>query len=259
MREIWIQKSGTQDLRTYGWEVQELGRTLPARRGENWTVPGVDGESYVSGKPWAAGAIDLRLIVRAVNATTGAVTTTSSEHLEDNLDTVLGLLTGDRASLRTRTIQSDGTTGNPTREALIEVLEEVDVKASGPYNREMVVRCHMATPFWRELPELTSENIVGTYDAGGNAPITDAALTFSSGTDMRLTNNTNGDWVEFAGSAGTTTLDLSGPVPTVTGTLSLADMTRKRRRIFRLEPGTNSIALTGGGSVASDHYTKWHS
>lgn len=237
-------------LTTQSWE------TLPRVRGTDLRLPGVDGAVYRPEKPRDVKDFEIPLVVFPVDRTTGLVTTTAYQHMQENLDFLFGKAApvGSQATVRK---QVDAL---PVREILAELVDGVDV---GPYRenpttRALVLRWSAAIPYWRELPILASGS-PPTYNPGGNAPVTDAVITFTGGTDPRLTNNTTGDWIELSGTlASPVVVDVGARTVTQGGSPVLDLFSRNLRRWMTFRPAANSLTLTGGGSVSIAGYRKWY-
>lgn len=232
-----------------GWE------NVSGYRGSDLLIPGVDGALHRPDKPRAAKDFEIPLVVFGVDRVTGLVSTSPAQHVRDNLDWLLGLAipVGAQASIR-KVLDVD-----PAREILAELADGVDVGPYGasPVARALVLRFRASTPYWRELPALAAGS-PPTYTPGGNAPVTDAVLTFTGGSPARLTNNTTGDWVELSSATPAVTVDVGARTVVQSGSSALDLFTRNRRRWMTFVPGSNSLTLTGGGTVSIAAYRKWH-
>lgn len=233
---------------TSGWE------GFPGRRGSNIEIPGVTGSFFVRDKPYPERSFSLALVVFPWDST-GAVTTTPGQHIQTNIDTLFDELTANVLISVQKSVDA-----GPTREALCEVVNTIDVGPYGshPYARAFVVQFNVPDAFWRELPQITGEGPPSTTP-GGNAPVHDPVVTLNGGTDTRLTNTTNGDWVEITGALGGTPVIIDVGARTVTqGGTPIKDRFRtNNRRWFTLFTATNNLSVSGGGTASIDYYRKW--
>lgn len=238
-------------LSTDGWE------NIPGFRGEDLRVPGVDGAIWRPNKPRDVKEFELPVVIFGVDRTTGLVTTSPPQHIRDNLDHLFRLLNPILTQVQIRKVIST----DPEREILCQLADGADV---GPYQRNpltraIVLRFTATIPYWRTIPALAPAS-PPTFNPGGNAPVTDAVITFTGGSTPRLTNTSTGDWIELSGSIGSpVTVDVGARTVTQGGISALNLFTRLRRRWMIFRPVTNNLTLTGGGSVSIDAYTKWHS
>ncbi len=181
--------------------------------------------------------------------TSGQVTTSPLEHMQDNIDTLLGLFHSSGLLTITRTLP-DGLT---TRVIEGKVLNSFQVKQLGTFLKRFTVRLDLPYPFWRQG---SVKNVNGTgalvLTNNGNAPIHNAVITFT--TAGRLTVNATGDYIES--SAAGVVVDLGAWTVTQGGSPAdnlLSDYNRPWFVDF--QPGANSLTATG--TVSIDFYDSY--
>lgn len=238
---------------TDGWDA------MPARRGSNIEIPYRHGSLVVPEKFYRPKRMLLSVLVLPHDAS-GAVTHAEGAraHIRENLDDLFGALYSDALISLQRTEPDYPGAGTVTWESLVEVTEVVPVdSAIGVLARRVLLRLTMPSPFWRILPEKTGET-PPTVTNDGNAPVSDMVITFTGGATPRLTNSTTGDYIEIADAAmaNPVTVDVGARTVTQNGSPADALLVRARDRWMEFAPGANSLALTGGGSVSIDFYSK---
>jgi hypothetical protein len=118
-----------------------------------------------------------------------------------------------------------------------------------------------ADPFWRSTT-LQSLNPVPTLTVGGNAPVDDAEIVFTGGTDATLTHTDSGAVVALEGatpSGGVRCYVKTGFAARVTGGTDWSEFFFQNMPfIVELDSGaSNAFTLTGGGSVVVEFRNKW--
>lgn len=118
-----------------------------------------------------------------------------------------------------------------------------------------------ASPFWRSTT-LQSLNPVATLAVGGNAPVDDAEIVFTGGTDATLTHTDSGAVVALEGATpggGVRVFCRTGFAETVTGSLNHSEfLFSNKPYILELDAGvSNAFSLSGGGSVVIEFRNKW--
>lgn len=204
-----------------GWD------SFPGKRGGNSTVPFVHGEYSVPRKFYEARDLGLVLEVLPYQPA-GGQTVTTLEHLQTNVDKVLGLLHSRDSLLTLSRTMPDAS----VRQLEVEVINAVPVlTGQSKFTRQIAVQFRAPNPFWRETPintvtqidiTTTSQNIAVV--TGGNAPIHDAVIRFTataavtspklswpSGATPEYVSYVGtvgaGDWIEFDCGARTAYFD----------------------------------------------------
>jgi hypothetical protein len=240
-------------LRTRGYNIEVVDGwdQFPARRGGSIGVAHRHGSFVNPRRTSEPRIITLAVRVLPVDATTGLVSTTGPEHLQENLDIVLGLLWGSAELLISR-VMPDAS----TREINAEVLSAVDATATPTSTRLLIVELECAYPFWHETPIIADDGNSGAFTLtnNGNAPIGDAVVTFSG--ISKLTHDDTGDFIEITAGAGVvvdvgarTILDGATPVDN--------DFLTNSPWWIEIAPGLNNFTLTGAGTVDIDYFDSW--
>lgn len=210
------------DLRNLATNIRTLNGwdSWPGRRGRNFEVPYIHGESSVARKFVPARDLALTMVILPSNAA-GIVTTDPASHVQENVDTLLSLLWKPNSLLTVTRTMPDGTTRTIDAEA-IDASEIV--KGKGAIDREFIIRLRLPDPFWRVTSpnSPTNQNVLNTSTGFnvttlGNAPIADAVVRFTANgssvqnpkiewtppgfTDPEFLQYSGtiaaGDWVEF--------------------------------------------------------------
>lgn len=200
------------DLRTLAVNVRTIDGwdTFPARRGDNVTIPYSHGELSIPQKWFDARDISMSFEVLPYN-TSGGQTVTSLEHLQDNVDQLLGLFYKQKDfSTLTRTMP-DGS----VRTLEVEVLNVVPVIQGQSFlTRTVAAQFRVPNPFWRETPinTVTQAGITGTSQniavvTGGNAPIHDMKIRFTatsavSSPKIEWPSGTTPEYLKYSGTIG---------------------------------------------------------
>ena len=255
MNTLWRIKG--DDVRTLAINVLDARGwdSYAGKRGGDYVVPFRHGERFISGKSYATKHLGLRFLVMDTDDT-GAVVHAQGRpgHLRENLDLLMGLFTSHQQISVEREI-----TGMPVREALVEADQVVVVDTVGGDSLRVVeATFKLATPFWRELPEVTGAG-PPTLTNDGNAPIGDAVLTYAGAGVIRLTNSTSGTWLEVDLTGGGSNVEVDvGLRRALQGSTRVDGLLNMNTgRWMEFLPGANSLAVTGG-TVTVDYYHKWH-
>ena len=112
---------------------------------------------------------------------------------------------------------------------------------------------------WRDQTQRTGVNPVASITVAGDGHVADAVYTFTGGTTPVLENTTNGDKLTLTASPGGTAVVVDVGARTVKrgGSDWDANFDPNKQRWMRLEPGSNSFSLSGGGSVAVNLYERY--
>lgn len=181
---------------------------LPGRRGFNSELLGQPGSRHRRKLPRP------RLMTLSVSVwdrdDQGTITAPNGkcEELEDNMDTLLGLLGGGRGG---QFMIQDDRQDSTTRWIMAEAGEAFFVEGPlfGELHAAYTLLCPVtcAYPFWQS-ETLNSDTLSGadTLTNAGNAPIYNSVLTYSG--DGTLTNSDDGDTLEVDGSSGSVIVDI---------------------------------------------------
>ncbi len=169
------------------------------RDGTDQKLIGTDGDYRQSGKPYQSRLITLGLIAYDRDAT-GSLITTRREHLETNLDTLLGLLDGNEETVILERDMADGTTRWIELEALqgaSMVRGQIFGTSHSGYQLTQFVKA--AYPFWQSETEKT-QAVAGAQAIvnAGNARISNMKLSYAG--DSILTHVDTGDTLTITGS-----------------------------------------------------------
>lgn len=202
------------DLRTLATNIRTVDGwdSWPGRRGRNFDVPYVHGESSVSRKFLPAKDISLAMTILPSNPA-GAVTKAPDAHVQENLDTLLGLLWKPVGLLTVERRMPDFT----VRTARAEAIDLAEIRRGrGPVDREFLLRLRLPDPLWRQTSENspTSQQVLSTSQGfnvvtGGNGPIGDAVVRFAATaavSNPRLEwtppETGNPEYVQYSGTIG---------------------------------------------------------
>lgn len=170
----------------------------PGRDGADQKLIGSDGDYRQPGKPYQSRLITLGLIAYDRDAT-GSLVTTRREHLETNLDTLLGLLDGNQETVILERDMADGTTRWIELEAL-DAASFVRGQIFGTQHSGYQLTQFMkaAYPFWQSETEY-SQAVAGAQAItnAGNARISNMKLSYAG--DSVLTHVDTGDTLTIAG------------------------------------------------------------
>jgi len=181
MSQLW---ANGQSLNTRWCQVEDLSSlVVPAgRRGSNITVPGRHGVVRTTNKRYDPTDVVIRLGVKGVDRTTGALVADGVTRLHENIDEVLRIFSGDTVELRYE--RDDGT----ARTAVTELTSEpvaVTVERSYPPLARVSVATTILGAFWLDADSVaqtitgpTGTEVELSEFAGGSAPISDLLITF---------------------------------------------------------------------------------
>lgn len=237
--------SGT-DLRTMAHEIRVVDGwdAFPSSRVGVTQYPFRHGEVHSSESFYNARDISLGMVVLPYDGTTGTITTTPLEHIQENLDSLFRLF-GAPGQLPLVRTMPDGS----QRQADVRVIDTFEVSGNVGDTRIFVVRMRMPIPFWKELPVDTFSGS-GSLINNGNAPVGDFTITF--GGAGSVTHSSLGDQIVATGACVVSITEFSiesggSPVDNL--------VTCNSPWMFRLMPGTNTIAASG--SVTFSYYHSW--
>ncbi len=115
-------------------------------------------------------------------------------------------------------------------------------------------------PFWSEETQRTAI-AVASFVLAGTAPVGDAVFKIVGGTNVKVTHNQTGDFIQIEGAtpAGGILVDCGLRKSTnVTGGASAEFQVEKSVPYWiQMEPGTVTFTVTGGGTVTVDLYEQY--
>lgn len=232
------------DVRTYAIEVETTDGwdAFPGVRSSGFEHPYRPGEKLSGRKFYRARDLTLTLLVFPQNAS-GLVTTTRAQHLQENLDALMGALHHSTATIPVVRTMPDAT----TRTAQVRVLQSFDVGEAAPLARRILVRLRMGHPFWRGASGQVTAT--GTLTNDGNAPITDAVITFTGAGSVV---HANGDTLTTTGSC---VVDIGEGTVKQGGNDADNLLTYDQPYLMIFEPGGNGVTITG--TVTIDYFDAW--
>lgn len=235
-----IKSAGVRLLRA--WET--MLDTAPLR-GEDLVVVDSDGEAAVDER--AFGAYDLNLALTLRGATDAAF---------NDAHRALALMCkiGSTLTLTRRKVYGSGNEEHTAIARYVSGLGPQQMFAMVDADLTLVLRI-LSGVWYGSAVTIGS----GASTIAGTARTRRMTITFTGGTNPTLTNSTTGDSVTWTGAVGGTPVVITNETVTamqgatnVTGALS-----HTRTFPMTLQPGSNTLVLTGGGSV-SVAYTPVH-
>lgn len=200
---------GGIDLCTKAWSVavESLkGIGVPSKRGDDLKVPYIYGERHRT-KMFNPRVISLPMWVKGVDSLTGTVPAgkTARDVLHENIDYLSSIFTT-RTQVALRRTFPDG---EIAREAQAEVVNEVEFQRQNPLFARFVVDFKLADPFFYGLTQKSETTTIDsnpeawTHTNPGTAPAIKMEIKFYGPLDKpKLTNTTNGIWVQYNGTIG---------------------------------------------------------
>lgn len=237
---------GGTDLRTKAINLRTVDGwdAFPGLRGAGLVYPYRTGEDISGRKFYQGRDINLSFEVFPRNAS-GGVTTSPAEHLQDNLDTLMGLFHNSTGTVTITRTMPDAT----TRTAAVRVLGAAQVvQGTSALSRIVVFRCRMGHPFWRGASGQVTAT--GNLTNNGNAPIVDAIVTF--GTAGTLTHSGLGVSLTATGAC---IVDIGAWTVTQGGSPADNLLSYDEPWWMLFEPGVNALVITG--TVTVDYYEAW--
>jgi len=231
---------------------------MASKRGGNLEVLHTHGERQNAEKWFAATEFPLTCFVKFTDAN-GDVTHIdgAAGHGRENLATLKRLF-GARKLVR---LTRKGTPHHGDNETFVESLAGL---SAGEVSQVVVFILRMVKPFWRLLP-INPGGGTPSIATLGNGPIDDMVITFTAGTNAKLTVPAIGELpeqtVQIDGTpTGPTTTVVDVGARTVTGTTAndrIGLLTLNKPWWLEFPPNeTVLLSLTGGGTVSIDHYDK---
>lgn len=227
----------------------------PGYRGTNSVTLGRDGSSHRA-KPYRERMFTLS--VAAWNRdSVGTITAPGGkcEELDDNQDTLLGLIDGNGGQFIIEQDMTDGTT-RWIRAEVSAGAYYVDGPVFGESfaARTLFVPLVSAYPFWQS-ETLNSDTLSGSDSLvnAGNGRISNAVLTFAG--DGTLTNSDNGQTLTVAGSSAAVTVDVYAQTVTMSGSPADNVLTPGDSQWMTFSAGTTSVTTTVSVGVSyRDHW-----
>jgi hypothetical protein len=240
------------DLDDYCQKVRVVNEWSTGRRGSNPVVQHQHGAQFASRKYVRQTSLVLETALRETNAA-GAVTHGDGRagHTYENLSILKGIF-GGLAGTLVRLKRTAPHIGAAYLD--VEMLgEAVPTQARHIFGWPLTA----PRPFW--IGAADTGNTADPLVVAGDAPIDDAVVRLIGGTDAKLVVDATGDFLQIEGAmpgAGVS-IDLSdGTCVQITGGTDYSNALR-RSNSFELNPGSNDVTLTGGGTFSVDWNTKW--
>lgn len=234
-----------QSLRTPGWELTDVGGwdTYPSWGGENVRVANRHGVWTNTRRFANSRSLELPMVIFPYDPVTGAQTLDPNIHLQNNLDTILGLLYGDMSEVGIVRTMPDGT----TRTIQGEVIDAIPVDGRAGV-KTLALRFDCAYPFWHgsAVSDLANSGTFSVTNAG-NAPVGDALFTFTG--VAKLTHNDTGDSFEITAGANTEVDAGARTIQRASVDVDEDFQIGDTGYWIELIPGVNSFTLTGAGTV----------
>lgn len=243
-----------QSLYTYAYSIRAFGDPdgIPARRGENMTVP------HRTGRLATTKVLDERHFTLAVwiDARPPLGGERSAGQLQANVDALKALVAGTQWHTLTKTM-ADGT----SRQITVEVGSATEIKPQPPWLYILAFDFRAPDGLWEDAVETTHNEVdidnlprPFTLTAGGTTTVERMTITLTLDPDVRiegvkLMNNTTGVWWSFdIGLVAEDVLevDTDNWTATLNGTDKTGNLSHGGAyRFMTLAPGANSMELSG--------------
>ena len=250
---VWDYEAGSPegqlyDLLDYCLHVRIISETATGKRGTNSVVGYRHGEYSSPRKYLRAANVSLETAIRYTNAA-GTVTHPdgAAGHVMENFGHLKRIFRGRMGEL-TRLQRTSPDHGTVYRD--FELLGDAN-----PSQAQHIFTwpLHCPNPFWHGAADVN--NAAPTLIVGGDAPAGNITLEFSSGTDTKIAHSTTGDYVQILGaipSGGVFVNIEDGTCKRISGGADWSNnLVVNRPWWFELEPGTNTVVLTGGTVLTS--------
>jgi hypothetical protein len=243
-----------QSLRTPGWEIVSVDGwdEYPSWRGESVEVANRHGITVNSRRFANSRSLQIPMVVLPYNPSTGAQTLPPEEHLQENIETLLGIFYGSHSLIGITRTMPDLT----VRTIQGEVVQAIPIQGGGGRVRELVLQLDCPYPFWHGAA-ISDLGNSGTFTVtnGGNAPVGDAVFTFSG--IATLTHDDTGD--EFSITAGANTIVDAGERTIQRASVDVDGDFELGTTGYWIEllPGVNNFTLTGAGTVDVVGFDGW--
>lgn len=240
-------------LLDYCEKVRVIIEAMPARRGTNFQIPGLEGEYSFPNKLHEPMNVAVECTLKYTDDV-GAITHPDGApgHVYENLAEIKRLFSGGGglAQLQ-RNLPHQGET--------ILDFEVLSEPVLGQNHFQYVFLCHAPKVFWRNATLNSYTSGTGTINLGGNAPVHDAILTFTGDGSIETDDGLSG--VEIVGSSGTVVVDCGTRAVTQGGNPA-PGLVRPLTNRFLYLPAhptnpLNPVGVTITGTVEVEWYTKW--
>lgn len=245
-------RAGGVSLLNYADRIRVMIEAMPARRGQNFTIPGLEGELSFPHKLREALNVAIEVTLKYSDEN-GDVTHTdgTAGHVFENLAQVKRLFASSSPVLMQRNLPHQG-------EVVLE-FEVLSEPVLGSTHFQYVFLCHAPGVYWRGATELSYSSGTGTINVGGNAPVHDAILTFTG--DGSIMTNDGLSGVEIVDSTGAVIVDCGARTVTQGGSPAPGLIRPLTNRWLYLpshptDP-VNPVAVTVVGTVEVDWFPKW--
>ena len=241
------------NLMTLAYNVRSMGidESLPARRGDNILIPGINGQTYVS-KDYEQRNIEIAMWMHTRGTATSS--TVSAANAGTNIETLTALFGADGTHTLTRT------RGTTTLTATVEV-RNVRIEPQGPYHYNVGLSLTMADPFWYATSTTTATtgfssvptNLSVTNNGTYQAERVTITLTTASGNGITNPKFTCGStWVQYTGvvdNGEVLVINTGAYTATVDGVSVLGNITHNTSytRWLAIPRGTNNVTVNGSG------------
>lgn len=247
-----------QQLSDYALNTRVAQERKAPKRARNIVQPHAHGVAHIARPFYESWVIPLETLLRYTDDA-GDVTHTNGEagHVFENYKSIGALLSG-RSATPPRLERNDPDKG----EVEIPVANRAGASPGRPRH---YISWPLLTldPFWASATLKSQSDPVGSgITTLGDAPVNESLIiTFTGGSDPRLTNLTNGDYLEIDDASMSNPVVITIGVGTKTVVQNSNNvrgkLIRNRPWWFELEPGANTFSLTGGGSCTVQYRDKW--
>jgi len=175
-----------------------------------------------------------------------------AEHIQSNVDDLLGALHSVTDSLVLSKAMPDGTT------RAIDVYPVASwalAKGVGAVGRKFGILLRAPYPFYEETAQQSQTAETGAFSAtnNGNAPIANMVVTFNTlGT---LTHDVSGDFITVTESG--LVVDVGARTVKLAAAHKDNKLSVNRAWWLQMEPGSNAFTVSGGGDVDLTWYHTW--
>lgn len=244
---------GGQSLRTPAWEIMSVDGwdEYPAWRGEHVEVANRHGVTVNSRRFANSRSLNLPMVVLPYDLS-GSQGSTPEEHIQENVDTLMGIFYGAHNLLGITRTMPDGT----TRTIQGEVVQAIPIQGGSGRVRELSIELNCPYPFWHgaAISDLGNSGSF-TVTNNGNVAVGDALFTFSG--IATLTHDDTGDSFEIT--AGSNTIVDAGERTIQRASVDVdADFEIGTSGYWiELLPGVNNFTLTGAGTVDIVGFDGW--
>jgi hypothetical protein len=250
-----LYKVNSVDLATYLYSMQGVSGSVgaPIVRGGDYEVTRRDGA--ISGARWAGPRVlSIRGTLLGNNGATLVPADARARYL-DRARALGALLWNDGLDYVVERTIPRQSGGDLVTESLGRYLGGFDPEDVAAHAGRVAFDLLLHDPFWYSTSDTTVSGITGSSSPSviGDVSTKRVTLTFSGVTaTQRLTNNTTGEWIEVGGNSGAPTVVDCDDFTAIRSSVSVIGTVNHAPAFeswLSLRPGTNSLTLTGGGSV----------